>query len=104
MGEGVDEAVRYFGERAEALADEQGSWPAEVYVALLARLDRINDAFEAAAKYLASARTTGFAPSLLELAQRTGDYDRLREISRQRGDLLGFAMALAEQCRGQSAA
>lgn len=104
VGEGVDEAVRYFGERAEALADEQGSWPAEVYVALLARLDRINDAFEAAAKYLASARTTGFAPSLLELAQRTGDYDRLREISRQRGDLLGFAMALAEQCRGQSAA
>lgn len=97
VGETVDEAIEYFRERAEALADDQSSWPAEVYVALLARLGRTNDAFEAAARYLASARTTGFAPSLLELAQRAGNYDRLLEISRQRGDLLGYTMALAEQ-------
>lgn len=100
LGEEVDEAVAYFRGRAEALADsDQGSWPAEVYVALLARLGRIDDAFGAAAQYLAAARTTGFSPSLLELAQRSGNYSRLLEISRQRGDLLGFAMGLAEQQR-----
>lgn len=100
LGELVDEAVAYFRGRAEALADsDQGSWPAEVYVGLLGRLGRIDDAFEAAAQYLAAARTTGFAPSLLELAQRSGNYARLLEISRQRGDLLGFAMGLAEQQR-----
>lgn len=102
VGEAVEEAVRYFRERAESPADDPSSWPAEVYVALLARLGRSEDAFEAAAQHLASARTVGFAPSLLELAQRTGNYDRLLEISRQRGDLLGFAMALAEQTRRRS--
>lgn len=100
VGEGVDEAVQYFRERAET-ADEQSSWPVEVYVGLLARLGRTEEAFEAAARQLASARTTGFAPSLLDLAQRTGNYDRLLEISRQRGDLLGFTMGLAEQTRGK---
>ena len=98
LGEQVDEALDFFRGRAEALADgEQGAWPAEVYVALLSRLGRIDEAFEAAAHFLAGARTSGFAPSLLELAQRSGNYERLSEISRERGDLLGFMMALAEQ-------
>ena len=100
VGEQVDEAIDYFRGRAEALADgEQGAWPAEVYVALLARLGRVDEAFDAAAQFLAAARTTGFAPSLLDLAQRSGNYSRLLEISRQRGDLLGFTMGLAEQQR-----
>lgn len=98
LGEQVDEALDFFRGRAEALADgDQGAWPAEVYVALLSRLGRIDEAFEAAAHFLAGARTSGFAPSLLELAQRSGNYERLSEISRERGDLLGFMMALAEQ-------
>jgi hypothetical protein len=98
MGEQVDESVDYFRGRAEALADgEQGAWPTEVYVGLLSRLGRIDEAFAAAAQYLADARTSGFAPSLLELAQRSGNYERLLEISRHRGDLLGFTMALAER-------
>ncbi|HVX10392.1 MAG TPA: hypothetical protein VHC22_04390 [Pirellulales bacterium] len=100
LGEQVDEAVDYFRGRAQELANgEQGAWPAEVYVALLARLGRVEEAFEAAAQYLSGARTTGFAPTLLELAQRAQRYDRLLEISRERGDLLGFAMGLAEQQR-----
>jgi hypothetical protein len=100
VGEGVDQAVDYFRGRAEALGEtDQASWPAEVYVALLARIGRLEAAFEAAATYLATARTTGFAPSLLELAERTGNYARLLDLSRQRGDLLGFVMALAEQKR-----
>lgn len=98
LGEQVDEALDFFRGRAEALADgDQGAWPAEVYVALLSRLGRLDEAFEAAAHFLAGARTSGFAPSLLELAQRSGNYERLSEISRERGDLLGFMMSLAEQ-------
>lgn len=100
LGEQVDEALDYFRGRAEGLADgEQGTWPAEVYVALLSRLGRVDEAFEAAARFLSGARTSGFAPSVLELAHRSGNCDRLLEISRERGDLLGFMMALAEQRR-----
>jgi hypothetical protein len=100
VGEQVDDALNYFRGRAEALADaDQGYWAAEVYVALLARLGRLDEAFDTAAKFLAGGRTSGFAPSLLELAQRSGNYARLLEVSRQRGDVLGFTMALAEQRR-----
>lgn len=97
LGESVEESLDYFRSRAEALAEgDAGAAAAEVYVSLLARLGRLDEALEAAAKYLSSARTSGFAPSLLELAQRSGNFARLREISRQRGDLLGFVMALAD--------
>lgn len=100
VSEQIEESVEFFRSRAEALAEgDQGHWPAEVYVALLARLGRDGEAFEAAARYLAGGRTSGFAPSLLELAQRSGNYARLLEVSRQRGDVLGFTMALAEQQR-----
>jgi hypothetical protein len=100
VGEQVGEALDYFRGRAEDLAEEdQGVWAAEVYVALLTRLSRVNEAFEVATKLLASGRTTGFAPTLLELAQRSGNYARLLEVSRERGDLLGYMMAIAEQNR-----
>jgi hypothetical protein len=100
LGEQVEPALDYFRGRTEALADaDAGAWAAEVYVALLARLERLDEAFEAAARFLAGARTSGFAPTLLDLAQRSSNYARLLEISRERGDLLGFVMGLAEQGR-----
>ena len=97
LGESVEEALDYFRSRAETLGEsDAGTAAAEVYVSLLSRLGRLDEALEAAAKHLAGTRTSGFAPSVLELAQRSGNYRRLREISRDRGDLLGFVMALAE--------
>jgi hypothetical protein len=93
--EAVEEAIAYFRGRAEALADtDQVAVPAEIYVGLLSRLGRHAEAFEAAATLLAGLRTGGFAPSLFELAQLAGKYDRLAEVSRERGDLLGFALGL----------
>ena len=53
---------------------------------------------EAAAKYLpAGTQTSGFAPSLNELAKATGSYVRMMEICRERGDVLGFAAGLVEK-------
>jgi hypothetical protein len=104
LGEQVEEAVAYFRERAEQLAEtEQGAAPAEIYVGLLARLGRYSEALDASASLLSNVRVSGFAPSLLELSQRTGDYRRLLEVSRERGDMVTFAMALAEQQRQNDA-
>jgi hypothetical protein len=110
LGEQVEEAVAYFRERAESLAGEpQGPAAAEVYVGLLARLGRNKEALDASARLLSNVRVSGFAPSLLELSQRVGDFSRLLEISRERQDLVSFAMGLAEQhpandaeCHGKS--
>jgi hypothetical protein len=96
LGEDVDEAVAWFGQKAEEKpVAEVGSGSVEVYVSLLARLGRYEDAMRAAGRLLPPESRGGhFAPSLLELAQAGGRFDALREICRQRGDLLGFVVGL----------
>ena len=96
LGKQVDEAVAYFREKAESLnLDQEGSMPAETYIALLARLGRLSEAMEASARLLPQGtRTTGFAPSLLELSKLAHDYATLRDSSRDRGELLAYAVAL----------
>jgi hypothetical protein len=97
LGENVDAAVSYFRERADA-AEEAG--PVEVLIALLARAGRNQEAFDAAVELLGpTVRTTGFAPSMLELARRAGCYDRLMAASRDRDDPLGFTAGLVERLR-----
>jgi hypothetical protein len=97
LGEGVEEALAYFRERAEAAAG-QGAGPAEVYVALLNRLGRHRDALEASAALIPpNVPVAGFAPTPSELARLSGDFARHREICRSRGDLLGYTAALMEE-------
>jgi hypothetical protein len=96
VGKGVDEAVAHFRERAETLRiEDEGTLPAETYIVLLTRLGRLSNAIEASAKLLpAGTRTIGFAPSLLELSRLAGDFAVLRRVSRERQDLLGYALGL----------
>jgi hypothetical protein len=98
LGEKVDEAVAHFGRKARELSiEELGAAPAEVYVALLARLGRHREALDALHELIPSGtRTTGFAPSLAELASSSGDYQRMAALCRERGDLLGFVAGLVE--------
>jgi hypothetical protein len=105
LGERVEEAIAHFKARAEALeASRAGTYPAEVYLALLARLGRDREALEALPRLLPPGmRMVGFAPHLLELARRAGAYQRMRDICRQRGDLLGYAAALVEGAAPQGA-
>mgnify|MGYP007059413946 CR=1 FL=1 len=104
LGEEVDEALDYFRQKAADLSpEEHGGGPAEVYVALLARLRREAEAIEAATKLLpAGTPTSGFAPSLLELARRAGGYDRLMAVSRDRDDVLGYVAGAIEAAELQS--
>ncbi len=98
LGEQVDEALAYFQAQAEA-ADpaNDGTEAAEVYVALLARLNRHAAALDAAAKHWPpGARLSGFAPSILELGQLAGSQSRLSEICRERDDLVGFVAGLLD--------
>ena len=94
--EGAEDAVEFFRRRAGELAETDSAAAAsEVLVALLARMGRTAEALdESAARLGPGSRTTGFAPGLLELAARAEKYDRLREISRERDDPVGFAAGL----------
>jgi hypothetical protein len=96
IGRNIDEAIQFFRKQADkGNVDEQGTAAAEVYVVLLIRLRRFAEALEEHIRLMPSGvRTTGFAPTVVELARLAGNYDRLMVISRQRGDLLGFAAGM----------
>ena len=99
LGRNVDEAISYFHQRAKAASiEEHGTGPAEVLIALLARIGRHKEAFQAALELIPrGTRTSGFAPSLLELARGSSDYERLLIVCRERDDLVGFAAGLLER-------
>lgn len=94
----VEEAIAFFREKAQKIdAYRMGTNAAEVFIDLLTRLHRYDEATEALIEHLPpGTRTTGLAPTLLEIAQRSERYDRLQEVSRQNNDLLSFAAALLE--------
>lgn len=98
LGRNVDDAIDYFRQQAESGAETTaGSGPAEVYVALLARLGRLDEAMQESSRLLpGGASSSGFAPSLLELARRANDFRQAALTFQQRGDLLGYAAARIE--------
>ena len=96
LGENVDEALAYFKNKAEMLDPQYHTMiPAETYVDLLARLGRYQEAVAAAiALSKPGIQPVGLAPSLLELAEKAGDYAAVLEYCQGRGDTLGYAAAL----------
>jgi hypothetical protein len=99
LGRHTDEALEYFGKRArEVDVAEHGAAAVEVYVALLTRLKRYDEAIRATIELIPpGTRTSGFAPNLLALSRLAGDYEPLLEACRQRGDLVGFTAGLVER-------
>ena len=95
----MDAAIHYFKEKAEATdAYHQGTTSIEVYIDLLTRCDRTQEAIEASIAMLpAGTRTVGLAPTLYELSRRVGDFGRMMEVCRKNEDVLGFATALMQK-------
>lgn len=103
LGENIDAALAYFQQRAEMLDPQyHGLVAVEVYVDLLARIGRHADALDAAIRLSpAGAQSVGLAPSLLELAEKAGQYDAILTYCRNRNDLLGYTAALVQAGRGK---
>ncbi len=98
LGLDVEPAVAHFAERAASCpATEHGGLPGEIYVVLLSRLDRAAEALDACLEYLPEGvMTSGLAPTVLELARQAGAYDRLCQLSQQRGDPLSYTAGLLQ--------
>ena len=96
LGQNVDEALAYFKNKAELLDPQYHTMiPSETYVDLLARLGHYKEAVAAAiALSKPGVQPVGIAPSLLELAEKAGDYSAVLEYCKGRGDTLGYAAAL----------
>lgn len=96
LGQQVDAGIRYFTQKADAVDQQQyGLMAVEVLIDLLSRCGRHEEALKAFAKRIPTdARTMGISPSLLQLSGRLGEYQPMRDICKQRGDLLGYTAAL----------
>lgn len=101
LGVDVETALEYFRSRAEGIDPRaEGTAAIEIYVDLLSRIGRAKEAIAEAIRLTPDGVSPlGLAPSLLELAQQSGDYDTVREHCRQRNDLLGFAASLVRATR-----
>ena len=96
LGREVDEAIRYFGDKARTEGDDPRSTSAvENLLVLLLRLNRADEALAAYSELVTKDRELStHAPTLLELACASGNWDRYEAICRERDDLLGFAAGL----------
>jgi len=103
LGQQVQQAQEYFQQRAQEAAaaqadqsDESGAPTSTAAVeTYLILLDRVGCAERALDEYsdlvATNCNLSPHAPTLLQLAERSGSWDRYLEICRERGDLLGFA-------------
>ena len=96
LGENVDAAIDYFRQKATTVdIHRHGTSAVEVYIDLLSRVGRHQEALQAATTMFPDdAPSVGIAPSLLVLSEKAGNYDALMEYYRTRNNLLGYATGL----------
>ncbi|HVW86162.1 MAG TPA: hypothetical protein VHB50_15850, partial [Bryobacteraceae bacterium] len=93
LGNSVDEHLEYFRKQvAESDPEVAGDAPGRTLVRLLISLGRPKEALNAVVDHVFEDAPYGVpVPSALQLCYRAGEYARLRELARERGDLLSYA-------------
>lgn len=97
LGKQVDEAIAYFSQKAEATdVYTMGSAAAETLIVLLARIGRYDEAIAASMRWIPpGTHNAGFAPTLFELSKASCQFETLKTLNLEKGDLLNYVMALA---------
>ncbi len=95
-GDDVEKGLDYFRQQAEQADPETvGTYPAQVLVNLLLKLDRAAEALQVARKYLAGVENQQIScPGIAELCQKVGDFRTLAEVAREQGDAVHFLAGL----------
>ncbi|HMC66451.1 MAG TPA: hypothetical protein VKI65_16065 [Gemmataceae bacterium] len=95
-GDHVEDGIAYFRAKAENADPETiGTFPAEVLVNLLLRINRPAEALDVARKHLAKVEDRQLTcPAIPEICQRVKDYRTLAEVARERGDPVNFMAGL----------
>ena len=99
LGENIDEALAYFESKARLLDPQyNGTAGIETYLELLSRIGRHEQALDAAIELMpGNTPSVAYAPLLMDLCEKAGNYQKLLDFCRGRGDELGFAAALVSK-------
>jgi hypothetical protein len=104
LGVDVDEHIAHFRKKVVE-TETAGNWPAQVLINLLVRLERYREALEISLEHLPGAHASEIAcPTAQQLCELAGDFDRLAELARQRGDVLTYVAAHLEAAAPAAAA
>lgn len=105
-GENVEEGLVHFSAKlADSDPYQMTTWPAEVFINLLLRIGRPEQALAVARKHLEGADERQMScPSATELCRRVKDYRALAEVSRQRDDPVSYVAGLILAKKGPLAA
>jgi hypothetical protein len=95
-GADVEKNLAYFRTKAaEADPETVGTYPAEVLVNLLLRLERPAEALAVARQYLAKVDNRRLTcPGIADLCREVKDYRTLAEVAREQGDAVHFMAGL----------
>jgi hypothetical protein len=95
-GDNVEEGVAHFRAKVEnTKTEEVGTYPAEVFVNLLLKLGRDKEALSIARRYLATADPRRMTcPGIVELCEKTGDFQVLAEVAREQENPVHFVAGL----------
>jgi hypothetical protein len=102
-GDRVEEGIAHFQAKAEnADPEEIGTYPAQVLVNLLVRVNRPTEALAAARKFLSATDGQPLScPSIPELCHLTRDYRELAEYAREQGDAVHFMAGMIAVGKGK---
>jgi hypothetical protein len=97
----VEAGIAHFRRKvAECDPNEYGTAPAQVLVGLLSRLERYPEAIRISMEHLKDVDPNQQAcPSVLQLCQWAGDFEQLRRIASEQGDVLSFTAGLLQELR-----
>ena len=95
-GENVEDGVTHFRAKAESGSPEEiGTYPAEVLVNLLLKIGRDQEALAIARRYLVTADSRQLTcPGIVELCEKTGDFQTLSEVAREQNNPVHFLAGL----------
>jgi hypothetical protein len=93
-GDRVEEGLAHFRAKLEPAAADGDTYPAQVFVNLLLKLDRPAEALDVAKQYLAAEDRPMACPGVQELAHRVKDYATLAAAARERNDAVNFLAGL----------
>jgi hypothetical protein len=85
LGQDVDAAIEHFRARSS-----ESPFASDVFVDLLIRLDRFEEA-------IAASRGSEGTPSTLQICQMSGNFEALKEVAREKGDLLAYAAGVIQR-------
>lgn len=96
LGEDVEDSIAHFRRKVEE-SDPEETLAAQALVQLLLKLGRTREAMEVAMQHLAHKSANEIScPPAMQLCRMAGDYERLKELAREKGDVLSYAAAALE--------